>query len=108
MYDIIKSRAIILTRVQSKAYTEPSSFSSLFNLPFCKDINYFSQPRHIAHFTTQCRKYLYILFQTVGYFLVLFIFKTFHKIMVFIYIIYFQISKRETLPKKGKKEKAMA
>ena len=26
----IKSRAKILTRVQSKAYTEPSSFNSLF------------------------------------------------------------------------------
>ena len=50
---IIKSRAIILTRVQSKAYTEPSSFSSLFS----KDIHYFSQARHIAHPTTQCRKY---------------------------------------------------
>ena len=39
----IKSRANILTRVQSKAYTEPSSFSSLFNLPYSKDIHYFSQ-----------------------------------------------------------------
>ena len=48
----IKSRANILTRVQSKAYTEPSSFSSLFNLPFSKDIHYFSQARHIAHSTT--------------------------------------------------------
>ena len=38
----IKSRANILTRVQSKAYTEPSSFSSLFNLPYSKDIHYFS------------------------------------------------------------------
>ena len=56
----IKSRANILTRVQSKAYTEPSSFSSLFNLPYSKDIHYFSQARHIAHSTTQCRKlYLY-------------------------------------------------
>ena len=27
---VIKSRANILTRVQSKAYTQPSSFSSLF------------------------------------------------------------------------------
>ena len=36
----IKSRANILTRVQSKAYTEPSSFSSLFNLPYSKDIHY--------------------------------------------------------------------
>ena len=52
---IIKSRANILTRVQSKAYTEPSSFSSLFNLPYSKDIHYFSQARNIAHFTTQCR-----------------------------------------------------
>ena len=33
---------------------EPSSFSSLFNLPYSKDINYFSQTRHIAHPTTQC------------------------------------------------------
>ena len=56
----IKSRANILTRAQSKAYTEPSSFSSLFNLPYSKDIHYFSQARHIAHSTTQCRKlYLY-------------------------------------------------
>ena len=56
----IKSRSNILTRVQSKAYTEPSSFSSLFNLPYSKDIHYFSQARHIAHSTTQCRKlYLY-------------------------------------------------
>ena len=56
----IKSRANILTRVQSKAYTEPSSFSSLFNLPYSKDIHYFSQARHIAHSTTQCRNlYLY-------------------------------------------------
>ena len=39
---IIKSRANILTRVQSKAYTEPSSFSSLFNLPYSKDMHYFS------------------------------------------------------------------
>ena len=45
---LIKSRAIILTRVQSKAYTEPSSFSSLSNLPYSKDIHYFSQTRHIA------------------------------------------------------------
>ena len=52
----IKSRANTLTRVQSKAYTEPSSFSSLFNLPYSKDIHYFSQARHIAHSTTQCRK----------------------------------------------------
>ena len=58
--DNIKSRANILTRVQSKAYTEPSSFSSLFNLPYSKDIHYFSQARHIAHSTTQCQKlYLY-------------------------------------------------
>ena len=55
-YRCIKSRANILTRVQSKAYTEPSSFSSLFNLPYSKDIHYFSQARHIAHSTTQCRK----------------------------------------------------
>ena len=45
----IKSRANILTRVQSKAYTKPSSFSSLFNLSYSKDIHYFSQVRHIAH-----------------------------------------------------------
>ena len=37
----IKSRANILTRVQSKAYTESSSFSSL---PYSKDIHYFSRP----------------------------------------------------------------
>ena len=49
----IKSRANILTRVQSEAYTEPISFSSLFNLPYSKDIHYFSQARHIAHSTTQ-------------------------------------------------------
>ena len=56
----IKSRPYILTRVQSKAYTEPSSFSSLFNLLYSKDIHYLSQARHIAHSTTQCRKlYLY-------------------------------------------------
>ena len=56
----IKSRANILTRMQSKAYTEPSSSSSLFNLPYSKDIHYFSQARQIAHSTTQCRKfYLY-------------------------------------------------
>ena len=56
----IKSRANILTRVQSKAYTEPSSFSSLFNLSYSEDIHYSSQARHIAHSTTQCRKlYLY-------------------------------------------------
>ena len=58
----IKSRANILTRVQSKAYTEPSSFMSVpcLNLPYSKDIHYFSQARHIAHYTTQCRKlYLY-------------------------------------------------
>ena len=44
LYNIIsiKSRANILTRVQSKAYTEPSSFSSLFNLPYSKDIHYFT------------------------------------------------------------------
>ena len=53
----IKSRTNILTRVQSKAYTEPSSFSSLFNLPYSKNIHYFSQARHIAHPTTQCRKF---------------------------------------------------
>ena len=83
----IKSRANILTRLQSKSYTELScmqdsfaractrpkgltaarpsaratigylvykelsSFSSLFNLPYSKDILYFSQARHIAHFT---------------------------------------------------------
>ena len=59
-FHYIKSRANILTRVQSKAYTEPRSFSSLFNLPYSKDIHYFSQARHIAHSTTQCRKlYLY-------------------------------------------------
>ena len=58
----IKSRANILTRVQSKDYKEPSSFNSLFNLPYSKDIHYFSQARHIAHSTTQCRKlYLYTL-----------------------------------------------
>ena len=49
---IIKSRANILTRVQSKAYSEPSSFSSLFNFPYSKDIHYFIQARHIAHSTT--------------------------------------------------------
>ena len=43
----IKSRGIILTRVQSKAYMEPSRFSSLFNLPYSKDIHYFSQMRQI-------------------------------------------------------------
>ena len=48
------------TRVQSKSYTEPSSFSSLFNLPYSKDIHYFSQARYIAHSSTQCRK-LYVL-----------------------------------------------
>ena len=32
-----------------KAYTKPSSFSSLFNLPYSKDIHYFSQARHITH-----------------------------------------------------------
>ena len=37
----IKSRADILTQVQSKAYTEPSSFSSLFNLPYSKGIYYY-------------------------------------------------------------------
>ena len=47
----------MLTRVQSKACTEPSSSSSLFNLPYSKDIHYFSQVRHIAHPTTQCRKF---------------------------------------------------
>ena len=46
----IKSRANILTRVQSKAYTEPSIATD------SKDIHYFSQARHIAHSTTQCRK----------------------------------------------------
>ena len=46
--------------MQSKAYTEPSSSSSLFNLPYIKEIHYFSQARHIAHSTTKCRKfYLY-------------------------------------------------
>ena len=54
---VIKSRANILTRVQSKAYTEPSSFNSLFNLPFSTDIHNFSQARHIAHSTTQCHKF---------------------------------------------------
>ena len=53
----IKSRANILTRVQSKAYTEPSSFSSLFNLPYSKDIHYFSQARHIA--PMQCMKCIF-------------------------------------------------
>ena len=38
---IIKSRGNILTRVQSEAYTESSSFSSLFNLPYSKDVHYF-------------------------------------------------------------------
>ena len=55
-YYYIKSRAKILTQVQSKAYMEPSSSSSLFNLPYSKDIHYFSQARHIAHSTTQGRK----------------------------------------------------
>ena len=60
---IIKSRANILTRVQSKAYTEPSSFSSLSNLPYSKDIHYFSQARHIAHPTTQCRMFFIYYFK---------------------------------------------
>ena len=59
----IKSRAIILTRVQNQAYTEPSSFSSLFNLPYRKDMHYFSQARHIAHPTTQCRKFFKYYFK---------------------------------------------
>ena len=42
---IVKSRAHILTRVQSKAFTEPSSFSSLYNFPYSKGIHYFSQAR---------------------------------------------------------------
>ena len=46
-----KSRANILTRVQNKAYTEPSSLSFLFNLPYSKGIHYFSHARHIAHHT---------------------------------------------------------
>ena len=57
MKQYIKSRAIILTRAQSKAYTEPSCFSSLFNLPYySKDIHYFSQVRHIAHICALCNK----------------------------------------------------
>ena len=67
---IIKSRAIILTRVQSKANTEPSCFSSLFNLPYSKDIHYFSQARHLAHSSpyNSASKVLYIYYK--GYFLV--------------------------------------
>ena len=49
---IIKSRAIILTQVKLIRITEPSSFSSLFNLPYSKDIHYLSQARHIVHSIT--------------------------------------------------------
>ena len=45
---VLTQELTYLTRVQSKAYTEPSSFSSLFNLPYSKDIYYFSQARRIA------------------------------------------------------------
>ena len=50
-----------------KAYTKPISFSSLFNLPYSKDIHYISQARHIAHSTTQCGKHswFYKLFQYI-------------------------------------------
>ena len=40
IFFIIKSGANILTRVQNKSYKEPHSFSSLFNLPYNKDILY--------------------------------------------------------------------
>ena len=51
----------ILTRVQSKAYAEPSSFSSLFKLPYSKAIHNFSQARLML--TLQ----LSVEFQTVRY-----------------------------------------
>ena len=57
---IIQSRANILTRVQSKTYTEPSSFSSLFNLPYSKDIHYFSQARLTLQLSVE--SYIYTLY----------------------------------------------
>ena len=54
----------ILTKLQSKACTEPCSFSSLFNQPYSKDVHYISQARHIAHSTCQCQMSLYTGFFT--------------------------------------------
>ena len=51
----------ILTWVWSWVCTEPSSFSSLFNLPYSKDIHYFSPARHISHSTTYVRRGGWIL-----------------------------------------------
>ena len=45
--------------MQSKAYTEFSSFRSLFNFPYSKDIHFFSQAKHKVHSTTQSLKFRY-------------------------------------------------
>ena len=47
--------------MQSKADTGPSSNNFVFKLPYSKDIHYFSQARHKAHYNS-VPKVVYILY----------------------------------------------
>ena len=51
---------IILNWMQSWASAESNSFSSLFNLPYSKDIHYFIPAMNIANTTATCQMYVSI------------------------------------------------